>query len=821
MSQHVHEELEMGQHLDQAVRTTITGVAQLVETLARSTAQRDQLAAQALRERLLHERSGGRERPDSATAQPPWTETTASRADGNRGDTTAQTPAAGQGETSPLGVRALEYLEAAGGETGADQTSQAWATAVQDLASDPLDSHVGSAVDDLSTHARRAHGLDLAAAVTDALSDGRVNAENRASEAAAGAAAAREEALIELLPAFRDNTDRGVSPTKAGSPQERLHREQSWSLARREWEAGQPELTSPAARTAAWRALPMETKTPLYWRHYDTEDARRVPATTGATSPAAQVAESAPERGVAPSSAPTAAEREHRQRSWQMARESFRESLPEGTTAREVSKRWENLDWPDKAVRYWTAYDDPASQRSTSATSTSTESQGVSRERIVALNGLAADYFTAQGGVGSKGRTYLEERIGSEALDNGSWTTGYAPAGWTNLTDHLRAQGATSDEILAAGLGRVSSRGTVIDAFRDRAMVAVRDVDGDPIGFVGRDLSGSENAPKYINTGDTAAYRKGEHLLGLHEAPAGARLVRVEGPFDAMAITAAGEGRYAGVSTLGTALTGTQADQLAERGGGRVWEALDGDRAGSLANERDFWLLRERGVDPRVLPVGKDPAQLWQDDPSQLRTILDVADAAPSSGLAVVDNAVADLRDALLDGDADAYEDLAATQDKVTAGLSDQDRSQLAAYTRDAVTELQQSADNARDESGRLEVTGDDAAAAAVTATDPAREALQDAAAAAQAGSDRFSHQDEDLDAAGRSAAASTYDRSSTTALVDVPDPEAVTARQASAAGFAQPTRTMLNEAQNKPGTPATTARPTTTQPARTRTPRV
>ncbi len=816
MSQHVHEELEMGQHLDQALRTTITGVAQLVETLARSTAQQDQLAAQTLRERLLHERLGRRrERPDSSTSQTPRADTTARRADG---DTTAQTPPVDRSETSPLGLRARKYLEAAGGETGADRTSQAWATAVQDLAHDPLDSDVGSAVDDLGTHARQAHGLDLAAAVTDALNDGRANADDRAGELAAGARAAREEALIELLPAFRDNKDRGVSPTKAGSPQERLHREQTWDLARREWEAGQPDLTSPAARTAAWQAMPMETKTPLYWRSYDTEAARRVPATPGAASPAAGPS---PERGVAPSSAPTAAEREHRQRSWQMARDSFREGLPEGTTAREVTTQWENLDWPEKAVRYWTAYDDPASQPSTSASSTSTESQGVSRERIVALNGLAADYFTAQGVVGSKGRTYLEERIGAEALDNGAWTTGYAPAGWTNLTDHLRAQGATSDEILAAGLGRVSSRGTVIDAFRDRAMVAVRDVDGDPIGFVGRDLSGSANAPKYINTGDTAAYRKGEHLLGLHEAPAGARLVRVEGPFDAMAISAAGEGRYAGVSTLGTALTGTQADHLAERAGGRLWEALDGDRAGSLATERDFWLLRERGVDPRVLPVGKDPAQLWQDDPSQLRTILDVADAAPSSGLAVIDNAISDMRDALLAGDADAYEDLAATQDKVTAGLSDQDRSQLAGYTRDAVSELQQSADNARDESGRLEVTGDDAAAAAVTAADPAREALQNTAGAAQAGSDRFIDQAEDLDAASRRVAASTYDRSSTTALVNVSDPEAVTARQASAAGFAQPTRTMLNEAQNKSGTPATTARPTTTQPTRTRTPRV
>ena len=831
MSQHGHEELEMGQHLDQALRTTITGVAQLVETLARSTAQQDQLAAQALRERLLHDRLGRRETPDSSSAQAKRPDPLSGRENGD-GDRTPQTSVVDhtslvdQTEAPPLSRRAREYLDAAGGETGADRTGQAWATAVRDLAHDPLDSEVGAAVDDLGTHARQAHGLDLAAAVPAALNAGRANAADRANETAAAAMAAREEGLIELLPAYRDNKDRGVSPTKAGSAQERLHREQTWDLARREWEAGQPDLTSPAARTAAWQAMPMEAKTPLYWRNYDTETARRVPAGVRAvTSPSA---DPTPERGVAPSSAPTAAEREHRQRSWQMARGSFRGSLPEGTTAREVSKQWEDLDWPDKAVRYWTAYDDPASLPSTSTTTSTsatsqqpTSSQGVSRDRIVALNGLAADYFTAQAGAGSKGRVYLEERIGSEALDNGAWRTGYAPAGWTNLTDHLRTQGATTDEILAAGLGRVSSRGSVIDAFRDRAMVAVRDVDGDPIGFVGRDLSGSENAPKYINTGDTAAYRKGEHLLGLHEAPAGARLVRVEGPFDAMAISAAGEGRYAGVSTLGTALTGTQADHLAERAGGRLWEALDGDRAGNLATERDFWLLRERGVDPRVLPVGKDPAQLWQDDPSQLRTILDVADAAPSSALAVIDNAVSDLQDALVAGEANAYDDLAATQDKVTAGLSDQDRSQLAAYTREAVAELQESADNARTEIGHLEATGEDAAAAALSTADPASDNLQDTAEAAQEGSDRLSDQAEDLDAAGRRAAASTYDRSTTTALTNVPDPEAVTARQASAPGFAQPTRTMLSEAQNRSGTPATVTRTNPTQPTKTRTPRV
>ena len=43
------------------------------------------------------------------------------------------------------------------------------------------------------------------------------------------------------------------------------------------------------------------------------------------------------------------------------------------------------------------------------------------------------------------------------------WHIGYAPAGWTALTSHLRSLGHDDDEIQAAGLAKPSSRGTLID----------------------------------------------------------------------------------------------------------------------------------------------------------------------------------------------------------------------------------------------------------------------------------------------------------------------------------------------------------------------
>jgi len=45
---------------------------------------------------------------------------------------------------------------------------------------------------------------------------------------------------------------------------------------------------------------------------------------------------------------------------------------------------------------------------------------------------------------------------------------GYAPPGWTALTDHLRARGYTDAQLLDAGVGLRTRRDTVVDRFRDR-----------------------------------------------------------------------------------------------------------------------------------------------------------------------------------------------------------------------------------------------------------------------------------------------------------------------------------------------------------------
>ena len=138
---------------------------------------------------------------------------------------------------------------------------------------------------------------------------------------------------------------------------------------------------------------------------------------------------------------------------------------------------------------------------------------------------------------------YLRKR-GITAAAMGEWHIGYAPGGWTALTELPPRPRPPDDAIQAAGLARVSSRGTLIDHFRDRVMLPVHDEQGTLAGFIGRARPGAGPAiPKYLNGPATSTYQKGDLLFGLHRGrdhlARGATPVIVEGPFDAIAVTLA------------------------------------------------------------------------------------------------------------------------------------------------------------------------------------------------------------------------------------------------------------------------------------------
>ena len=232
-------------------------------------------------------------------------------------------------------------------------------------------------------------------------------------------------------------------------------------------------------------------------------------------------------------------------------------------------------------------------------------------------------------------RSWVPAYLAGRGIGNATsrhWHIGYAPGGWSALTDHLRGLGHSDDAIQAAGLARVSSRGTLIDHFRDRVMLPVHDQRGHIAGFLGRARPGAgPQVPKYLNSPETSSYQKSSLLFGLHQArdllARGATPVIVEGPFDAIAVTMADPSRHAGLTPCGTALTSNQAAILAQSAdldSTGILVAFDDDPAGRKAAVRAHDILRTvSGRLQSAILSGKDPAEILQTEgPAALRAVL-------------------------------------------------------------------------------------------------------------------------------------------------------------------------------------------------------
>jgi DNA primase len=195
------------------------------------------------------------------------------------------------------------------------------------------------------------------------------------------------------------------------------------------------------------------------------------------------------------------------------------------------------------------------------------------------------------------------------------WQLGYTPTGRNDrLVSDLRTRGYPDGVLVAAGLAVGGLDGGLVDFFRNRLVVPLRDRGG-VVGFTGRRLDDRrEQIPKWLNTPTTALYRKGAHVIGLTEqadliADGRGRVVLVEGPFDAIAVHLAGD---VGLAAGGTALTAEQVAQLvAVTGLDRpLHVAYDPDGAGHTATVRAAHLLGGTPTVQVLLPAGQDPAEL-------------------------------------------------------------------------------------------------------------------------------------------------------------------------------------------------------------------
>jgi conjugative relaxase-like TrwC/TraI family protein len=80
------------------------------------------------------------------------------------------------------------------------------------------------------------------------------------------------------------------------------------------------------------------------------------------------------------------------------------------------------------------------------------------RERLLELNQRAREFFQTHYR-DTWASDYVTERLGTDLADDDRFQPGYAPAGWTALSEHLHALGATDSEIVDAGLGSYARTG--------------------------------------------------------------------------------------------------------------------------------------------------------------------------------------------------------------------------------------------------------------------------------------------------------------------------------------------------------------------------
>jgi DNA primase len=166
--------------------------------------------------------------------------------------------------------------------------------------------------------------------------------------------------------------------------------------------------------------------------------------------------------------------------------------------------------------------------------------------------------------------------------------------------------------LLDAGLVVRREKGEgAYDRFRDRGLVPLRLPSGRVVGFGGRTMG--DETPKYLNSPETAVYRKGKFLFGLDRARAAFKstgeAVLVEGYFDVLALAQAGVTEA--ICSSGTALTLDQC-RLLKRYVPRVLLVFDGDAAGQTAAEKALVPATQAGLATRVvvLPEGEDPDTL-------------------------------------------------------------------------------------------------------------------------------------------------------------------------------------------------------------------
>ena len=224
-------------------------------------------------------------------------------------------------------------------------------------------------------------------------------------------------------------------------------------------------------------------------------------------------------------------------------------------------------------------------------------------EKIYAVNKETAMFYynCLKSDTGSIAREYLAGREITWSTVN-RFGMGYSPD-FDTLPNYLTQKGFDISSMKEAGVIGINESGKPYDFFGGRLIIPIISGSGKVLGFTGRLLEKKPDFAKYKNTSTTLAFNKRKNLFGInifkkYKQDAPRKMILVEGHMDVISLNQAGI-PYA-VASMGTSLTLEQCREI-KRYADVVYVSYDGDSAGQNATIRGLELLKEMGIDIKVV----------------------------------------------------------------------------------------------------------------------------------------------------------------------------------------------------------------------------
>ena len=210
-------------------------------------------------------------------------------------------------------------------------------------------------------------------------------------------------------------------------------------------------------------------------------------------------------------------------------------------------------------------------------------------------------------------RDYMKSRGFGSAMA-ASWLIGWMPDNPRVFLDWAKLKKFTGRELIDSGIAKLQNddnpKSGLYVRFQDRLMFPIRNEIGDVIAFTARQLRENKNSGKYINSPETAIYKKSKVFFALDRAKkpilAEKAALLCEGQLDA--ICCHEYGFTHAIATSGTACTSEHA-KILKRYTSNVLICFDADKAGMAAVEKAYRQLAPEGLGVRVveMPAGDDP----------------------------------------------------------------------------------------------------------------------------------------------------------------------------------------------------------------------